>query len=106
MKKNYEPKGIENKIYDKWESSGYFTATPDEKKEPFSANDFSIGFSLKSEFEKLISIGMQFNLLNSKIENYDNKILKSGVGIKTRLLNKRLGIGIVCGDIVVINKAE
>ncbi len=35
MKKNYEPKGIENKIYDKWESSGYFTATPDEKKEPF-----------------------------------------------------------------------
>ena len=35
MKKNYEPKGIEKKIYDKWESSGYFTAIPDEKKEPF-----------------------------------------------------------------------
>ena len=33
MKKNYEPKGIEKKIYDKWESSGYFTAIPDEKKE-------------------------------------------------------------------------
>ena len=35
MKKNYEPKGIEKKIYDTWESSGYFTAIPDEKKEPF-----------------------------------------------------------------------
>tara|TARA_B100001175_G_scaffold314523_1_gene324058 strand:+ start:440 stop:3187 length:2748 start_codon:yes stop_codon:yes gene_type:complete len=35
MKKNYEPKGIEKKIYDKWESSGYFTAIPDKKKEPF-----------------------------------------------------------------------
>ena len=35
MKKNYEPKGIEKKIYDNWESSGFFTAVPDEKKEPF-----------------------------------------------------------------------
>ena len=35
MKKNYEPKGIEKKIYDNWESSGFFTAIPDEKKEPF-----------------------------------------------------------------------
>ena len=35
MKKNYEPKGIEKKIYDNWESSGFFTAMPDEKKEPF-----------------------------------------------------------------------
>ncbi len=35
MKKNYEPKGIEKKIYDIWESSGFFTAIPDENKEPF-----------------------------------------------------------------------
>ena len=35
MKKNYEPKGIEKKIYDNWESSGFFTAIPDAKKEPF-----------------------------------------------------------------------
>ena len=35
MKKNYEPKSIEKKIYDNWESSGFFTAVPDEKKEPF-----------------------------------------------------------------------
>ena len=35
MKKNYEPKVIEKKIYENWESSGYFTATPDENKEPF-----------------------------------------------------------------------
>ena len=35
MKKNYEPKGIEKKIYENWESSGFFTAVPDEKKEPF-----------------------------------------------------------------------
>ncbi len=35
MKKNYEPKGIEKKIYDNWESSGFFTAVPDEKKESF-----------------------------------------------------------------------
>ncbi len=33
MKKNYEPKGIEKKIYDNWESSGFFTAVPDEKKD-------------------------------------------------------------------------
>ena len=35
MKKNYEPKGIEKKIYENWESSGYFIASPDEKKKPF-----------------------------------------------------------------------
>tara|TARA_B100000945_G_scaffold52715_1_gene38169 strand:+ start:355 stop:3102 length:2748 start_codon:yes stop_codon:yes gene_type:complete len=35
MKKNYEPKGIEKKIYDIWESSGFFAAIPDENKEPF-----------------------------------------------------------------------
>ena len=35
MKKNYEPKGIEKKIYEKWESSGYYIASPDEKKKPF-----------------------------------------------------------------------
>ena len=35
MKKNYEPKGIEKRIYENWESSGYFIASPDEKKKPF-----------------------------------------------------------------------
>ena len=35
MKKNYEPKGIEKKIYENWEASGYFIASPDEKKKPF-----------------------------------------------------------------------
>ena len=41
MKKNYEPKGIEKKIYDKWESSGYFTAIPDEKKGTILHHDSS-----------------------------------------------------------------
>ena len=35
MKKNYDPKGIEKKIYGNWESSDFFTAIPDESKEPF-----------------------------------------------------------------------
>ena len=35
MKKNYEPKITEQEIYKNWEDSEFFTAKPDESKEPF-----------------------------------------------------------------------
>ena len=38
MKKNYEPKGIEKKIYHKWEYSDYFNDIPDKKKEQIRNN--------------------------------------------------------------------
>lgn len=60
----------------------------------FSANDYTFGFSMKSDFKKLVSIGIQFDYLNSEIENYNNQYVKGGIGFKSRLLNKRLGLGI------------
>ena len=35
MKKNYEPSSSEIAIYENWEKSDFFTANPDESKEPF-----------------------------------------------------------------------
>ena len=36
MSKTYEPKLFEEKLYKKWESKGYFKATVDKNKEPFT----------------------------------------------------------------------
>ncbi len=36
LAKNYNPKDIEDRLYEKWESRKYFHAEPDETKEPFT----------------------------------------------------------------------
>ena len=36
LAKNYDPKEIEDRLYEKWESKKYFHAEPDETKEPFT----------------------------------------------------------------------
>ena len=36
MNKNYNPKEVEDKIYENWEKSGYFSASVDENKKPYS----------------------------------------------------------------------
>ena len=36
MNKNYNPKEVEDKIYENWEKSGYFSASIDENKKPYS----------------------------------------------------------------------
>ncbi len=36
LAKNYDPKGIENKLYEKWETNGYFHAKVNKEKRPFT----------------------------------------------------------------------
>ncbi|MCR5389111.1 MAG: valine--tRNA ligase [Lachnospiraceae bacterium] len=36
LAKTYDPKGIEDRLYKKWEESGYFHAEPDKSKKPFT----------------------------------------------------------------------
>lgn len=36
LAKNYDPQGIENRLYSKWEEKKYFHAEVDEKKKPFT----------------------------------------------------------------------
>ena len=36
LAKNYDPKDVEEKIYDTWLKNGYFTPQMDKKKEPFT----------------------------------------------------------------------
>lgn len=36
MNKNYNPKEVEDRIYENWERSGYFSASVDENKKPYS----------------------------------------------------------------------
>ena len=36
LPKTYDPKAVENKIYDMWMKGGYFTPERDAKKKPFS----------------------------------------------------------------------
>ncbi|MBR1390088.1 MAG: valine--tRNA ligase [Lachnospiraceae bacterium] len=36
LAKTYDPKGIEDRLYKKWEENGYFKARPDQSKKPFT----------------------------------------------------------------------
>ncbi|WP_312492899.1 class I tRNA ligase family protein, partial [Anaerosporobacter sp.] len=36
LEKNYDPKAIENKLYEKWLNKKYFSAKVDKKKKPFT----------------------------------------------------------------------
>lgn len=36
LAKTYDPKGIEDRLYQKWEENGYFRAKPDKSKKPFT----------------------------------------------------------------------
>lgn len=36
LAKTYDPKGIEDRLYRKWEENGYFRAKPDKSKKPFT----------------------------------------------------------------------
>ena len=36
LSKSYDPKAIEDKIFDMWLSGGYFSQKPDKSKKPFS----------------------------------------------------------------------
>ena len=36
LAKTYDPKGIEDRLYQKWEENGYFHAQPDKSKKPFT----------------------------------------------------------------------
>ncbi len=36
LEKTYDPKGIEDRLYEKWEKNGYFRAKPDKSKKPFT----------------------------------------------------------------------
>ena len=35
LAKTYDPKGIEERLYQKWETNGYFRAKADKSKKPF-----------------------------------------------------------------------
>lgn len=60
----------------------------------FSAKDIVVGCSIKKEVKKVISVGIQFNFLNSKIGINSENIFKSGIGFRTHLMRKRLGLGL------------
>ena len=36
LAKTYNPAGLEERLYQKWESSGYFHAEPDQSRKPFT----------------------------------------------------------------------
>ena len=60
----------------------------------FDAKDLIVGISVKKELKKIISFGVLFNYLNTKIENYNENIFKSGIGIRTHFFEKRFGLGL------------
>ena len=41
LAKTYDPKGIEGRLYKKWEDNGYFHAEVDRSKKPFTIADTS-----------------------------------------------------------------
>ncbi|MAJ43366.1 MAG: hypothetical protein CMF96_01295 [Candidatus Marinimicrobia bacterium] len=61
----------------------------------FNANDLKVDLSIKSTFEEILSLGLQIGYLNRNIENFSKSILVTKFGLRTQLLEKRLGIGFV-----------
>ena len=72
-------------------------------KNKFTAKDIQFGLSIKTTVQKIISIGIQLNYLNRNIENSTDKLLNSKIGIRTQLLEKRLGLGFVLNQIYKSN---
>ena len=58
------------------------------------AYDILLEYAYKRELFNIISLGLSGGLLYSSIEDYKSNVLFANIGLRTRLLNKKLGLGI------------
>ena len=70
----------------------------------FSARDILIGFSAKTIFKNLISIGITIDYLNLKIAKWNQKSLRTIFGLKTHLIDERIGIAFSTFKYFKVNK--
>ena len=91
---------IKTSIIDYGELSDFIT------QNQFSAKDLIIGFSIKTIFKNLISIGLSFDYLNSKIDIWNQKSFKGTFGLLTHLMDKRIGVGITFIDYFHFNEIK
>ena len=64
LNKTYNPKDIEDRLYQKWESNGYFRATVDRSKKPFTNKIF--GYSFVNDVKRVYLVE-----LKTKCDNKD-----------------------------------
>ncbi len=57
------------------------------------AYDILLEYAYKRELFNIISLGISGGLLYSSIEDYRSNVLFANIGLRTRLLNKKLGLG-------------
>ena len=57
------------------------------------AYDILLEHAYKRELFNIISLGISGGLLYSSIEDYRSNVLFANIGLRTRLLNKKLGLG-------------
>ena len=71
-----------------------------------SSNVFEglIEIGLKNEFKKITSVGFSFGYVFSSISNYTSHIIFSKIGLRSRLYNKKLGIGLSIENIGYVIK--
>ena len=74
--------------------TNYGSIIDGEKTEPENAYDAIIEIAYKQEFQNIISIGISGGYAINTISNYSSQLLFSKIGLRSRIKQKRVGIGI------------
>ena len=72
----------------------YGTIIDSKTEEESHAFDILVELGYKTELKNIVSVGMSWGYLFSSITGYNSQLMYSKLGIKSRLLRKKAGIGI------------
>jgi hypothetical protein len=62
--------------------------------EKTTASDILLEIGYKKEFENIVSVGISGGLLISSISGYNSQLLYTNIGIRSRMMRKRIGFGV------------
>jgi hypothetical protein len=82
----------------------YGTVVNSETKKKSYAFDALVELGYKKELKKILSVGISGGYLFSSITGYNSQLMYSKVGVRCRLLRKKMGIGISLENMGIILK--
>ena len=71
----------------------YGTIVDDETRRQSTAYEILFGMGYKMELKNIVSLGISGGYLLSSISGYNSQMLYSNIGIRSRMMKKRMGLG-------------
>lgn len=82
----------------------YGTVIDSEYKQKSHAFDALVELGYKKELKNILSVGISGGYLFSTITGYNSQLMYSKLGIRCRLLNKKIGIGLSLENVGIVLK--